>query len=156
MSRFRWPLALLLLVTLALGGWQSVESGTLDDASLKTMLSGLGYEVKEPGTSTYEIPMSASGLNIPTRVFLSKGKTKIWLSVALLTKEAVDKLTRDDLQKILEANVDAGPCHFMIEKGWLKMKVALDNRAVTPAVMRLELDYLAARIGDSKPIWQKG
>ena len=119
------------------------------------MLTNLGYEVKEPGKTTFEIPMVAAGLNIPTRAFISKSKTKIWLSVALQTKEQVDKLSGEDFRKILESNVDIGPCHFMIEGGWLKMKMAIDNRGVTPAVLRSELDYLAARVGDSKAVWQK-
>jgi len=155
MLRTKWSLALLFVALLAVCGWQAAEPTKLDEPGLKNMLSGLGYEVKEPGTGTYEVPMTASGLNIPTRVFLSKSKSKLWLSVALMTKDAVDKLTRDDLQKILEANVDIGPCHFMIEGGWLKMKMALDNRDITPAVMRLELDYIAARVGESKAVWQK-
>ena len=66
--------------------------------------------------------MAAAGLNIPTRVFISKSKTKLWFSVALLQKGGRDKLTRDDLMKILAANVDIGPCHFMVDGGWLKMR----------------------------------
>lgn len=156
MFRAKWSLVLLLVAALALCGWQSTaQTEKIDDAGLKSMLTGLGYEVKEPGPSTFEVPIVANGLNIPTRVFIAKSKTKIWLSVALITKEGVDKLTREDLQKILEANVSVGPCHFMIEGGWLKLKMAIDNRNVTPAIMRSELDYLAARVGDSKAVWQK-
>ena len=152
---FRTILVLLSLVCLfALVGWQAPDS-KLDDAGLKTMLTNLGYEVKEPGVGTYEVAMSAANLNIPTRAFIAKSKTKVWLSVALMQKDAVDKLTKEDLRAILEKNVDVGPCHFMIEGGWLKLKMALDNRGVTPAIMRAELDYLAARVGDSKAVWQK-
>lgn len=149
-----FALAFLILSLLALLGWQGTD-GKLDDAGLKTMLTNLGYEVKEPGTGTYEIPMAAAGLNIPTRIFIAKSQTKIWLSVALLQKDGVDKLTRDDLQKILEENVNIGPCHFMIEGGWLKLKMAIDNRGVTPAILRSELGYIADRVGDSKAVWQK-
>lgn len=152
---FRSLRLLVLFVALAaLVGWQTPDA-KIDDAGLKTMLTNLGYEVKEPGTNTFEVSMSTAGLNIPTRAFISKSKTKLWLSVALMQKEGVAKLTRDDLQTILEKNVDVGPCHFMIENGWLKLKMALDNRGITPAVLRSELDYLAARVGDSKSVWQK-
>lgn len=156
MSRSKWSFVLLLVAVFALVGWQGTTANDkLDDAGLKTMLTNLGYEVKEPGTSTFEVPMTAAGLNIPTRVFIAKSKSKIWLSVALITKEGVDKLTREDLQKILEKNVEVGPCHFMIEGGWLKLKMAIDNRNVTPVILRSELDYLAARVGESKVVWQK-
>lgn len=155
MLRSKWSIALILLTVLALCGWKGQETTKLDDAGLKTMLSGLGYEVKEPGTTTYEIPLTSDGLNIPTRVFLAKSKTKVWLSVALMTKDGVAKLTRDDLQKILEKNVDIGPCHFMIDGGFLKMKLPIDNRDITPAILRSELDYLAARVADSKDLWLK-
>jgi len=138
----------------AILGWQATDS-KLDDAGLKGMLGNLGYEVKEPGVSTFEVSITSQGLNIPTRVFLSKSKTKLWLSVALMTKDGVEKLTREDYRALLEKNVDVGPCHFMVEGGWLKMKMALDNRSITPAVLRTELDYLSARIGESKAVWQK-
>lgn len=156
MFRARWSLVLLFALVLALGGWQSTaQAEKLDDASLRAMLTGLGYEVKEPGTTTFEVPMSAEGLNIPTRVFLSKSKTKVWISAALVMADGVNKLTREDLQKILEKNVEVGPCHFMIEGGWLKMKMAIDNRAVTPALLRSELEFFAARVGTSKAVWMK-
>jgi hypothetical protein len=119
------------------------------------MLKGLGYEVKEPGAGVFEVPVTTTGLNIPTRVFLSKSKTKIWLSVALMTAEGTATLTKEDLQAILEKNVDIGPCHFMIEKGWLKMKVAIDNRSVSAAVLRTEIDYIILRVTESKSVWQK-
>lgn len=154
MLRSKLLLGFVLVSSFAIVGWQGAD-GKLDDAGLKTMLTGLGYEIKEPGVGVYEAPITAAGLNIPTRIFLSKSKTKIWLSVALMQKEGVDKLTRDDLQKILEKTVDVGPTHFMIENGWLKLKLAIDNRAVTPAVLRSEIDYLAARVGESKTVWQK-
>ncbi len=137
------------------GGQGAAVPNRLDDAGLKATLSKLGYEVKEPGAKTYEIALAAAGLKIPTRVFLAKSRTKLWFSVALMQKAGVDKLTRDDLARILAANTDVGPCHFMIDGGWLKMKMALDNRGLTPAILRTELDYLAARVGESKAVWQK-
>ena len=155
MSRLKWSLILLVISALALGGWQSQEATKIDDAGLRGMLTGLGYEVKEPGASTFEVPISNAGLNIPTRVFLAKSKSKIWLSVALMTKDGVDKLTQEDLRKLLEKNVEVGPCHFMIEGGWLKMKMAIDNRNITPVILRAELEYLANRVADAKPVWQK-
>jgi hypothetical protein len=154
-ARVRGPVAFLSALSLfALVGWQATEP-VLDDAGLKTMLAGLGHEVKETAPGIYDISITAAGLKIPTRAFLSKSKTKLWLSVALLKKEGVDKLTQDDLRKVLEKNVDVGPCHFMIEGGMLKMKMALDNRGLTPVLLRSEIDYLAARVGDSKATWQR-
>ncbi len=35
------------------------------------------------------------------------------------------------------------------------MKLALDNRSLTPMVLRSEIDYLAARVTESKAVWQK-
>lgn len=155
MSRARNVATLLALgLVPVLVGWQaSGEPSKLDDAALKSMLSGLGYEVKEPGTTTYELALTAGGLNIPTRVFLSKSKTKVWLSVALMSKEDVEKQSREQLLKLLQANVDVGPSHFMIDNGMLKLKMAVDNRAITPAILRSELDYLTARVVETKALW---
>lgn len=154
-SRLSKHLVLAFVVApFALVGWQTPDA-KLDDVGLKAMLTGFGYEVKEPGAGVYELKMEAAGLNIPTRVFIAKSKSKVWLSVALMQKDGVDKLTREELRTLLEKNVDVGPCHFMIESGWLKLKMVLDNRGITPVVLRSELDYLAARIGDSKAVWQQ-
>lgn len=145
---------IVLASLLALVGWQGSDN-KLDDAGLKSMLAGLGYEVKEAGPGTYEIAITTDGLNIPVRTFITKNRAKVWLSVALMKKDAVDKLSREDLQKLLEANVTTGPSHFMIEGGWLKLKMPFDNRAVAPLVLRNELDYLSARVSDTKALWQK-
>lgn len=147
-------LVALIGVVLALVGWQLPDGG-IDDAGLKTMVTNLGYTPKDLGEGTLEIALTTTHLNIPTRMFLSKSKLKLWLSVTLALKDGVAKFTRDDLQKILETNVDIGPAHFMIEGGSLKVKLPIDNRGLTPAVLRKELDYLSARVDETRAVWQK-
>ncbi len=46
-------------------GWQATSEPTrLDDTGLKAMLTGMGYEVKELNATTFEIPITASDLNM--------------------------------------------------------------------------------------------
>src|SRR5438105_3395931 len=97
-ARILIALALMLMLV----GWKSDEGVTLDDSSLKSTLTGLGYTPKDLGDGLYEIAVETKELNIPTRVFLAKSKLKIWLSVTVMVKDNVAKLTRDDLSKLLE------------------------------------------------------
>ena len=174
MKRSRLPLAAVAVASLLLtAGWQvpqtppasppapspSSEPTVITDTELKTLLGELGYTVKDVGTAAgqgvYDISIAALGFNIPTRVYLSKSKKKLWLSVTLMTKEDVDKLTREDLQAILAKNSQIGPCHFLVEDGRLKMHLALDNRQITAAILRSEFFLLSSRVTETKSLWQK-
>jgi hypothetical protein len=145
---------LLAIALLALAGWAG-QSGEFTDSTLKSSLAGLGYEPKDLGDGLYEITVEQKDLTVPLRAFLSKSKLKLWLSVTVMLKDGVAKLTRDDLQKLLEKNVDIGPAHFMIEAGVLKIKMPIDNRGITPAILRKELDYIGQRVSDTRDLWQK-
>jgi len=146
--------ALISVALFCLVGWQTTPS-TLDDAGLKQMITGLAYEIKNKDESTFDIDVATPGLKIPTRLFLSKSKSKLWFSVLVMEKERADALTADQMRKLLEANLNSGPAHFMLEKGGLKMKMAIDNRDITPLVLRTEIDYFTARVAETKDLWLK-
>lgn len=140
---------------MCLVGWQATTGVTLDNDSLKSTLLGLGYTPKDLGDGFFEITISDSDLDIPTRVFLAKSRLKVWLSVTVMLKDGVEKLGRDELQKFLEKNVDIGPAHFMIESGALKIKLPFDNRSLSPALVKAELEYIQKRVLETRSMWQK-
>ncbi len=147
---------LLLLLPGFLVAWQAVPAPKqLDTPGLQAMLTGLGYVPRDLGNSLYEVKIDAGELSVPVRVFLSKSRLKLWLSSTVMLKAGVDALTREDLRRILERNVNIGPAHFMIEGGALKIKSPVDNRDLTPAALRVELTNLATRVVETRDIWQK-
>ncbi len=148
----------LLFPALALASLQfsfAQEAKPLDAPSLKAMIKGLGYETKdlnvEVGKEKYEFTLTTPDLNIPVGAEISPSKNYVWLTVFL-------GASRPDLkfEELLKSNASTQPCFFYItSKSNLMMAVALDNRMITPTVMKRNIEMLTKSVTDTKSIWMK-
>lgn len=135
---------------------RGLASDALTEETLLTMVRGLGYEPTTRksgdrpihhlkivrGTWTYEIDVS-----------LSTNKRKVWLSCWF--KDMSREPTASEFAALLEASFKHGPAHFTYTPATrtLNLGMALDNRAITPEILRFEMDIFMDVIRDTQPLW---
>lgn len=128
----------------------------LDARKLKEMLIGMGYTVKdlnsEPGKEKYEVTFNTGAFNVPVGYEISPSGNFVWLTANLGT--AKDSTSTWNAQ-LLRQNSKIQPCQFYISnKGNLMMGLAIENRGLTPAIMRRHSDKFTSDISNSASFWQ--
>jgi len=131
----------------------SATDDKIDAAQLKSMIEGLGYETKalnaEVGKEKYTFTVKLSDYDVPIAAELSASTTYVWLTVFLGASKPTAKF-----EDMLKRNYQIQPCQFYITtKGSLMMGVAIDNRQITPAVLKRNVDMLAENTTKSHEIW---
>lgn len=132
------------------------ETDKLDAAGLKTMVSGLGYEVtdlvKDPGKEKYQFTVNTGKFNVPMGAEISPSKSYIWLTANL--GKASEKTKYEEL---LKANGKVQPTQFYVtSSGALMIALAVENHGVTSAWMRKCVDKLANDLTEQAPAWNSG
>jgi len=130
------------------------QSDKLTADNLKTMSEGLGIEVKQivtdPGKEKYTLSMKTSKLNIPVGAEISPSTSYVWLTVNLGDNSSAKKH-----EELLKQNGIVQPTFFYITaSGRLMAAHPIDNRAVTPAVLRRCLDKIVADVDKTSGVWQ--
>ncbi len=149
-------LFLLPIAGLATAPFLVQQSTPLDAAALKKMISGLGFVTKElsaeVGKEKYEFSIARPDFNVPIGAEISPSKNYIWFTVRLgdiptdVTKHA----------ELLKENAKVQPNFFYVtSKGWLMLAVAMDNREVSPAVIKRVTEKLAEDVSKTSAIWAK-
>ncbi|HLO98182.1 MAG TPA: hypothetical protein VK171_06280 [Fimbriimonas sp.] len=131
---------------------QSTEK--LVASQLREMLVNLGYEVKdlntEAGKEKYSVTTVSAGLNIPVGFEISPSGSYIWQTVNLGLASSSTKF-----EDLLKQNGIVQPTFFYITKsGALMAAQAIDNRAMTPAVLKRCHDKIVGDVGKTKEFWQ--
>ncbi|MBX3118752.1 MAG: hypothetical protein KF784_06775 [Fimbriimonadaceae bacterium] len=138
-------------------GAQAQESARVDAKQLKTLITGLGYTVKdlntEVGKEKYEFTITRDDLDIPIAAEISGSKNYVWLTVYLGDQPKDAAFTAKALP-ILKQNFKIQPCQFYVTaKDALMVAIAIDNRNVDAAVLRRNIDKLGADVAGSKDLW---
>lgn len=125
----------------------------LKPAELKSMVEGLGYETKvlnsEAGKEKYEFTIKLTDFNVPMGAEISPSGNYVWLTVFLGAMKPAHPF-----EELLRANGDIQPSFFYITKsGNLMMAVAIDNRQVTAAVLKRNVDKISADVSKTSKTW---
>lgn len=125
----------------------------LTATTLRNMAQTMGYEVKvlsaEEGKEKYEIGLKSKSLDVPVALEISPSGNYIWLTVFLGENNANKK--HEDL---LKENFKVQPTFFYItSKDNLMAAEAIDNRDVTPAILRRCLDKLVSDVDKTAKVW---
>lgn len=149
-----WLIGVPLVVGLAFTAVQS-EPKVLSESDLKEMIVGLGFEVTESKGSSdrpvYSFVAATDPFKVPTNAEISASGKYIWFS-ASMGKISETKPWLD----LLRQNASIQPSQFYVTKAdSLKIAIAVDNRAVTPANLKLVIEKLVKDIKETAPIWQK-
>lgn len=128
----------------------------LDAARLKDMLIQMGYTVKDIGTEVgkekYQVDIKTSSFNVPLGYEISPSKNYIWLTANLgKPKDSTSTVNSD----MLKQNGKIQPCQFYItSKGILMMGLAVENRGLTPAIMRRHTDKITGDVSSTSALWK--
>lgn len=132
------------------------QDDPLDAASLRGMLTGLAYEVKdlstEAGKEKYEFTVKTTNFNIPLGAEISPSKNYIWLTANL---GKVSEKTK--WQELVRANSIIQPTMFYATKSDILMAaIPVENRSVTPALLKKGIDKIAADVDSQSTVWNTG
>lgn len=144
-----------LSVGLLASGKLPQDESKLSPSELGGVLKGMGYEIKvlnqEVGKEKYEIPLKSDKLNIPVAAEVSPSGNYIWFTVYL-----GDNSSSKDHEQLLKENYNTQPTFFYItSKNKLMAAEAVDNRKVTPAIIRRVLDKLILDVDKTSSVWGK-
>jgi hypothetical protein len=127
----------------------------LDAKQLKDMISNLGYETKvlneEVGKEKYEFKLESGGFDVWIAAEISASKNYVWLTVLLGDAPSADSAKP---YEYLKRNNKIQPTFFYAtDKGKLMLGYPMDNRSITPAVMRRTMTKLAADTSSTSDLW---
>jgi hypothetical protein len=133
----------------------------LTSQTLLKLLTDMGYEPKKINDLTFDLKIQRDGWTIYLRLFLTADQTRVWLTSTLETIPDINKVPAEVLAKLVQGNATYSPCFFYFEvdpknKDWRRLRVAnpVDNRGITAAVLRAEIDRMVTNIKNSKPLWK--
>ena len=138
----------------ALGFFQNPQ---IDRKQLRDMLVQMGYEVndivKDAGKEKFSVTFVRDGLNIPVGYEISPSNSYIWLTVNL--GEAPTEASTKNYA-LLKQNAKIQPTFFYItDSGRMMAALPVENRGVTPAVLRARSESIGENVGKTKDVWQK-
>lgn len=147
----------VLMTAPAVAFAQTDEKLTID--SLTKMVSGLGFEPKKVGDTVQRIEIERDKFTFRINLSVSGNTKKVWMSSYLVEIPDLSKVPANLLSDLLVSNGEIGPAHFYLVKleksYWLKMGFALDNRSITPAYFRGELDWFLEKMSETAKLWDK-
>jgi hypothetical protein len=133
----------------------ATEYDTLTDASLKTALDDMGYEKKKLSNGyLLVIKQDAWVLNI--QVLLSPDGRKVGLNSNLGRVADPNTVSAARWMDLLAANGDIDPSAFYFDREQQRLYLHrnFDNRAVTAAVLRREIEGFASSISKTEDLWK--
>jgi hypothetical protein len=167
MTRFRsvW-LTRLLAITFccAIGFSPRVHSqasapaaapGVLADAGLRTMLDGMGYEPK-PLSKGFLIAVKRGTWTLNIQIVISSNSERIGMNANLGLVENPDSITAAQWKALLVSNGDIDPSAFYFDASLKKLYLhrVMDNRGMTPAILRAQIENFCANMMDTEELWK--
>jgi hypothetical protein len=154
MNHLRTATFAIALVLAPLGAVPAVAAPVTYE-QVKTMVANMGYTPtqisKGAESPKFEFAIKSGTFNVPIGVEISGSGKFIWLSVNLGTAPSDPARAVALLKRIASTQ----PTHFWIaSNGNLMCGMAIDNREVTPAALRLAIDKVGADVAASAPDWQ--
>lgn len=125
------------------------------DASLQQMLDNMGFEPKKLSNG-YLITIKRDSWTYYVQVSLSSDKTKMGLNSNLGVVEKPETVTAEQWKNLLISNGEIDPSTFFFDKtsNKLYMHRSLDNRSVTPAFLRQQIENFCGNIKDTSSLWK--
>jgi hypothetical protein len=147
-------LAACLTLTVALPAPARAQGAALNDDSLAKMLGGMGYAPKKL-TKGFLIVARQDKWTLNVQVVLSADQSKIGLNANLGDVPNDQAVTAPQWKALLVANVDIDPSafYFDVKQKRLYLHRSFDNRAVTSAVLKGQIDYFMGNIRSTASLW---
>ncbi|HLK14420.1 MAG TPA: hypothetical protein VKT78_06420 [Fimbriimonadaceae bacterium] len=148
-------LAVTAPIAIAGHGAHVQAAQSLDNASLKTVLEGMGYEPKALSKG-YLIAIKRDDWTYNMQLVLSSDSSKLGINANLGKVDKPEEVAADSWFKLLVANGDIDPSFFYFDKsqGKLYMHRVLDNREITAAFLREQIDGFCGNIKSTADAWK--
>ena len=131
------------------------DAAKLDDDSLKTMLDNMGYAPTNLSKG-YLISVKRDTWTYNMQLVLSEDQSRLGLNANLGEVDDPSTVTSDQWRNLLEKNSDIDPSDFYYNKDQKKLYLhrVLDNRALTPEILRTQIDNFCSNIHDTADDWK--
>lgn len=150
--------------TLLAGGLRAQEAAddtrppakaSLTDASLFQMLDEMGYEPKKLKQGVV-VSIKQGDWTFNVQLLISPNKEKIGLNANMGLVEDPASVTAAQWMNLLASNTDIAPSFFYYNKTskTLYMHRVLDNRYMTSALLRQQIDAFCANIKETADLWK--
>ena len=155
-----WTCTAVVAVVHAAGGGnppalQTPAADSMTDDTLKQALTNMGFEPKALSKG-FLVQSKQDSWTLNVQVVLSGDNRKIGLNANLGKVDDPAKVTADDWMNLLISNGDIDPSAFYFDKDQKKLYLhrSFDNRTVTPAVLRREIENFCGNIRKTEPLWK--
>ncbi len=121
----------------------------MDAEHLKQMLRDMSYTVTDLSKEKFTFTLQSATLNIPLAAEISPSGNYIWLTVYLRNSSPTL-----NFEALLKMNADIQPNFFYITKSnKLMMASAMENRALSPDVVRRIVEKLIRDVTNTQSTW---
>jgi hypothetical protein len=130
----------------------------IDETDLPKLLENMGYEAQKVDEGVYRVVIEQDSWTIYLRFSLSTdSKQRLWMTTSFGEIKNWEKVPAEPLLKLLVSNDTIGPAHFYVTASGdtrrLNMAKAVDNRGITAAVLRREIDKFVSSVKDTAALW---
>lgn len=127
---------------------------SLTDDTLKSTLDNMGYEPKKLSKG-YLLAIKQDNWTLNMQVVISPDGRKMGLNSNLGMVEDPSTITAKQWMDLLVSNGEIDPSAFYFDKEQKKLYLhrSFDNRAITPAVLRKEIENFAGNIRKTSDLW---
>jgi len=132
-----------------------VAGQTLTEDTLKSVLDNMGYEPRKLSKG-YLLAIKQDTWTINMQVVLSPDGRKVGLNSNLGSVPDPATVQADQWMSLLIANGDIDPSAFYFDKTQKKLYLhrSFDNRAITPANLRKEIENFAGNVKQTENLWK--
>jgi hypothetical protein len=129
--------------------------GELSDASLLQMLTDIGYEPKKLKQG-YVVAIKQGEWTYNVQFVISPNREKLGLNANMGSVDDPATITSTQWMNLLAANTDTAPSFFYFNKNnkTLYMHRVLDNRYITAAILRQQVEAFTGNIKDTADLWK--
>jgi len=133
----------------------AAAQGVLADPGLRTMLDGMGYEPK-PLSKGFLIAVKRGTWTLNIQIVISANGERIGMNSNLGLVENPDSITAAQWKALLVSNGDIDPSAFYFDAAVKKLYLhrVMDNRGMTPAILRTQIENFCSNMMDTSELWK--
>jgi|GEM_PF-1570359 len=140
-----------------LAGDPKSEPGQMSEEAMLHMLTNMGYEIKPVNTNAGVVISMVQGTwKLDVEFVISPNHEKIGMNVLLGTAKKPEEVTAAEWEALLVRNGNIEPSFFYFDKTNSKLFLhrVIDNRGITPAILRRELDVFTSQVHVTQKQWK--
>jgi len=129
--------------------------GQLNDDSLGKMLDSMGYEPKKLSKG-WLIAIKRDTWTFNIQLVCSKDLTKVGINANLGAVKNPDAITASQWKELLISNSNIDPSCFYFDNDLKKLYMhrTMDNRGLTPSIIRVQVDNFCVNLKDTSELWK--